>query len=77
MIQPYLRQGKFFNPSIEVEEAKTIDKFRKCAAKYIFMSEKLYKIGKTTLMLCCLGEHQIPPVLAEVDRKAYGRHIGG
>lgn len=50
---------------------------RKLASKYIIMSGKLYKMGRTSLILRFLGEHEISLVLIEVHQGACESHIGG
>lgn len=40
------------------------------------MSGKLYKMGRVTPMLRCLGEHKFSMVLDEVHQGDCGIHIG-
>ena len=62
-----------FTPKNE-EEKQTV---RKKAFKFTIVSGKLYKMGRTTPMLRCLGEDETNMVLLEVHKGVCGSHIGG
>lgn len=51
-------------------------KISKRAKEYTIMPERLYKMGKDSLMLMCLGEHEIAIAIAEVHQGACDNHIG-
>lgn len=65
----YLQTNKF---SLEKGEARRV---QKQVVKYTLLSGKLYKIGKASPMLRCLGEHETTLVLVEVHKGAYSSHI--
>lgn len=52
-------------------------KIRNKAAKYTILSRKLYRMGKATTMLRCLGKDDITLVLAEVHKGVCINHIDG
>jgi len=62
-----------FSPRNE-EEAQMI---KRRAAKFTMVAEKLYKMGRATPMLRCLGEDETDLVLLEVHEGVCGSHIGG
>jgi ribonuclease HI len=56
------------------EEEQTV---RKRASKFVIISGKLYKRGRTNPLLRCLGEDETQLVLLEVHEGVCGSHIGG
>jgi ribonuclease HI len=56
------------------EEEQTI---RRRASKFVIVSGKLYKRGRTTPLLRCLGEDETNLVLLEVHEGVCGSHISG
>jgi len=62
----------YFSPQNE-EEAQVI---KRRAAKFTMVAGKLYKTGRATPMLRCLGEEETDFVLLEVHEGVYGSHIG-
>lgn len=51
-------------------------KISKHAKECIIMPERLYKMGKASPMLMCLGQHEIAIAIVEVHQGACGSHIG-
>ena len=62
-----------FTPT-DGDEEQTI---RRRASKFTLVSGKLYKRGRTTPLLRCLGEGETHLVLLEVHEGVCGSHIGG
>jgi len=62
-----------FSPKNE-KEAQTV---KRRVAKFTMVAGKLYKMGRATPMLRCLGEEETELVLLEVHEGVGGSHIGG
>lgn len=62
-----------FTPKNEEEKQMV----RKRASKFTIVAGKLYKMGRETRMLRCLGEDETNLVLLEVHEGVCGSHIGG
>lgn len=62
-----------FTP-VSAEEEQVV---RKRASKFVNVSRKLYKRGRTNPLLRCLGEDETHLVLLEVHEGVCGSHIGG
>jgi len=62
-----------FSPKND-EEAQAV---KRRAAKFTMVAGKLYKLGRATPMLRCLGEEETELVLLEVHEGVCGSHIGG
>ncbi|RDY11508.1 hypothetical protein CR513_03824, partial [Mucuna pruriens] len=58
----------------DLQEAK---KIKREAAKYILVTDQLYKRGLSFPFLWCLGEREVEKALKEVHEGVCGRHIGG
>jgi hypothetical protein len=73
-MEPFLRflTGSF-TPSNKDEEQIV----RKRASKFVIISGKLYKRGRTSPLLRCLAENETHLVLLEVHEGVCGSHIGG
>ena len=61
-----------FTPQSEEEEQQV----RRQAAKFTIVAVKLYKLGKASPMLRCLGKDETNLVLLEVHEGVCGSHIG-
>jgi len=64
--------GSFVPKSNEEEQL-----VRKRASKFTIVAEKLYKMGRASPMLRCLGEDETNVVLLEVHEGVCGSHIRG
>jgi hypothetical protein len=73
-MEPLLRYLTGSFEPIEGEDEQTV---RRRASKFVLVSGKLYKRGRTTPLLRCLGEDETHLVLLEVHEGVYGSHIGG
>jgi ribonuclease HI len=62
-----------FTP-VNSEEEQTV---KRRASKFVIVSGKLYRRGRTTPLLRCLGEDETHLVLLEVHEGVCGSHIGG
>ena len=62
-----------FVPKDEENEALV----RRRALKFTMVEGKLYKMGKATPMLRCVGENETKLILLEVHEGVCGIHIGG
>lgn len=62
-----------FAPKNDEEERMV----RKSASKFTIITGKLYKMGRASPMLRCLGEEETSLVLLEVHECVCGSHIGG
>jgi len=62
-----------FSPKND-EEAQVV---RRRATKFTMVVGKLYKMGRATPMLRCLGEEETELVLLEVHEGVCGSHVGG
>jgi len=62
-----------FSPKSD-EEAQAV---RRRATKFTMVADKLYKMGRATPMLRCLGEEEIELVLIEVHEGVCGSLAGG
>lgn len=65
----YLQEEKL---KLDEGEARRI---RKQALMYIIHLGKLYKMGRASPMLRCLGKHEVALVLVEVHKGSYRSHI--
>ena len=67
----YLTQGIL---SKNANEARNI---KKVPTRYLIISDRLYKIGRSTSMLRCVVEEKVTLVMNEVHEGACRSHIGG
>ena len=56
------------------EEAKRV---KRISVRYLMVADKLYKMGRSTPMLCCASEDDVSLVSKEVHEGICEIHIGG
>jgi len=71
---PIIKYLAGFSSPQDEEEAQMV---KRRAAKFTMVAGKLYKMGRATPMLGCLGEEETDLVLLEVHKGVCGSHIGG
>ena len=59
------------------EDANEARRVKKVSVCYLIMADKLYKMGRSVLMLRCISKGETMLVMKEVYEGACGSHIGG
>jgi len=68
---------KYLTDSFSPKSDEEPQAVKRRAAKFTMVVGKLYKMGRATPMLRCLGEEETELVLLEVHEGVCGSHIGG